>query len=371
MHNIVLFINFVTHLINMKMYKKNILVFVLFLITILTTYAQSIENKIDLLLKKEFDNTNTGASVLVAHKGKIIYHKALGKSNIEQNSDIKTNSVFEIGSVTKQFTATSILMLVEDGKLDLNDDITIYFKDYPTYGNKITIHHLLSHTSGIESFTASDEWFDNIHKNMTQKEFMVLFKKTPMLFTPEEKYHYSNTGYFLLGMLIEKISGKSYGEFINKHIFEPIGMKNTYYGSRSKIITNRVLGYEKRDNKIINAMPIPYSHFYSAGGILSTTYDLFLWNRAIKNNKLINKKSKQLAFTNNQLTNGKYSNYGYGWAMDKINEKPTIEHNGGTFGFLSNTIYIQKEDIFVVALTNCLCTEPDSVSKKIASIVSK
>jgi len=268
-------------------------------------------------------------------------------------------------------------MLVEQGKLKLDDDITKYIKDYPTHGHRITIHHLLSHTSGIGSFTASEEWYENRKKDFTKEEFISLFKKLPMHFAPGEKYRYSNTGYYLLAAVIEEISNKTYEEFITEYIFKPLKMKNSYYGSRSKIILNRASGYDNVNDKgdeafneseTVNADALNFIHSHSAGAIVSTVNDLFLWNRAIRNNKLISEENKIKAFTNYQLKDGENTNYGYGWAIEEINGISSIEHNGGTMGFMSNSIYLPKNDIFVVVLTNHTYNNPDYVSTKMAAI---
>lgn len=173
-------------------------------------YSQTFEQEFDLLLSKEYPATGPGAAALVAVNGKVIYRKAFGKANLELGVDMSPNNVFEIGSITKQFTTVSILMLVEQGKLKLDDDITTYIEDYPTHGHRITMHHLLTNTSGISSFTASDEWYDNRKKDYTKGEFISLFKKIPMLYAPGEKYHYSNTGFFYWL--------KSLRKFLKKHM---------------------------------------------------------------------------------------------------------------------------------------------------------
>ncbi|UNY99833.1 beta-lactamase family protein [Zhouia spongiae] len=350
------------------MIQKLIATLLLFTFTISNTFSQSPEKQFDRLLHQEYPDAATAASAPIAVDGEIIYQKSFGKASLKLNADATINSVFEIGSVTKQFTAVAIMMLAEQGKLNLDDNITTYFKDYPTHGHTITIDQILSHTSGLASFTSSDEWYNNRYNEMTQEELMTLFKKMPMLFAPGEKYHYSNTGYYLLGMLIEKVSNKSYSEFIEENIFDKAGMKNSSFMSRHKIIPNRATGHDKIKDEFVKADEMLYTHAYSAGAILSTTYDLYLWNRAIRNNTLISKESKKKAFTNYKLSNGKYANYGYGWAVDGVNGVPSIEHNGGSFGFLSNTIYLPEEDIFVVVLSNCVCSATDFVSTKMAAI---
>ncbi len=287
------------------MKKYNLILILLFTISI-SGYCQNFEKEFDLLLSKEYPITGPGATALVAVNGKVIYQKAFGKANLELGVDMSLNNILEIGSITKQFIAVSILMLVEQGKLKLDDDITKFIKDHPTHGHRITIHHLLSHTSGIGSFTASDEWYDNRKKDFTKEEFFNLFEKLPMHFAPGEKYQYSNTGYFLLNAVIEEISNKTYAEFIDTYIFKPLEMRNSYYENRSRIILNRASGYDNIKDKTdadfdesetVNGEMINYSHFNGAGAILSTVNDLFLWNRAIRNNKLISEESKRKAFT--------------------------------------------------------------------------
>lgn len=358
------------------MKKFNFILILLFAFSI-SGYSQNFEKEFDFLLNKEYSTSGPGATALVAVNGKVIYQKAFGKANLELGVNMSINSVLEIGSITKQFTAVSILMLVEQGKLKLDDDITKYIKDYPTYGHRISIHQLLSHTSGIGSFTASEEWYENRKKDLTKVELINLFKKIPMVYAPGEKYLYSNTGYFLLATIIEEISNKTYEEFISEYIFKPLEMKNSYYGSRSKIILNRASGYDnvndKRDKEFnesetVNGDVLNFIHFHSAGAIVSTAFDLFLWNRAIRNNKLISEENKAKAFTNYQLKDGKNTNYGYGWAIEEINGVSSIEHNGGTFGFRSNSIYLPKEDVFVVVLSNHTYNDPDYVSTKMAAI---
>ena len=360
------------------MKKLNLILILLFIISI-SGYSQDFEKEFDLLLSKEYPTSGPGAAALVAVNGKIIYQKAFGKANLELGVNMSINSVCEIGSITKQFTAVAILMLVEQGKLKLDDEITKYLKNYPTHGHKITIHHLLTHTSGMSSYTASDEWYDNRKKDYTKEHYINLFKQLPMRFAPGEKYLYSNTGYVLLAAIIEEISNKTYEEFIKEFIFKPLGMKKSYYESNTEIILNRAAGYDNVNDLIdkdfnksetVNGEARNLSHFNGAGAILSTVHDLFLWNRAIRNNKLINEESKIMAFTNYQLKDGKNTNYGYGWAIEDVNGISSIEHNGGTAGFRNNSIYLPKNDVFVAVFTNRTYSDPDYVSTKMAAIAS-
>lgn len=247
--------------------------------------AQSIEIQIDNLIKKQFKSNETGVSALVAKNGKVIYRKAFGKANLELDVDMTSDNVFQVGSITKQFTSVSILMLLEEGKLNLEDEITKFIPDYPTKGQKITVHHLLTHTSGIKSYTAMQSFGEIFTIDQSPLKFIEFFKNEPMDFNPGEKYMYNNSGYFLLGYIIEKVSGMSYSKFIQERIFDKIDMKNSYYGSQTKLIKNRASGYQKRE-VFSNAQYISLTLPYAAGSIMSTVDDMFKWQTAITNDVL-------------------------------------------------------------------------------------
>ncbi len=329
--------------------------------------AQDLTSQVDALLTKQYPSDGPGAVALISKGGKPIYRKAFGMASMENNVALTPEHVFEIGSITKQFTAVSILMLVEQGKLSLEDPINKYIENYPMHGHTITIHHLLTHTSGIKSYTGMERWTKLWRNDMTPQEMIDLFKEEPMDFAPGEKYLYNNSAYFMLGYIIEKASGVSYPDFVEKNIFTPLGMKNSYYGSKSKIIKNRALGYQKAE-EYINAEYLSLTQPYAAGSIMSTVDDLLLWNTAVHANKLVKKETLQKAFTNYKLNNGKLINYGYGWGLNDINGSATFEHSGGIFGYTTNAIYLPKEDVFVAVFSNCDCNPPGDVSTRMAAL---
>ncbi|WP_236975955.1 serine hydrolase [Membranihabitans maritimus] len=332
--------------------------------------CQTQSEKFDRLLEMQFSPEGPGATALVSQNGKIIYQRALGKANLEHNVPMENDMIFEIGSITKQFTAVAILMLMEEGKLSLQDDIKKYIMDYPVQGYNITIHHLLTHTSGIKSYTSIKKFNPNFWRlDHTPEEIIDSFKNEPMDFEPGEEYRYNNSGYILLGHIIEKISGISYEEFIETRIFAPLGMNHSRYGKMSEIVSGRANGYHKQDT-FINAEYLSLTVPYAAGSVLSTAKDLHLWNSAITNNELISQSTKELAFTNYKTNNGENINYGYGWTINEINGSNTIEHGGGIFGFLSNSIYLPEENIYVAVFSNCDCSSPVEVSTRMAAITA-
>ena len=349
----------------------SIQLFTFFILVILGTsgYSQpkNFELKVDELLLKQYMAGEPGAVALVAKKGEVIYKKAFGMANMELDIPMRTDMIFEIGSITKQVTAVAILMLMEEGKLNLEDDITKYIGNYPVHGHKINIHHLLTHTSGLNNYTNIEEWTHLWRQDYTPSEFIDIIKKFPMDFTPGEKWNYSNTAYFILGYIIEKASGIPYPQFIQEKIFAPLGMKNSMYGSHSKIIKNRASGYQKTDS-LVNAEYLSMTQPYAAGALMSTVEDLYIWNKAVQSYKLIKEETTKKAFTNYTLNNGDPINYGYGWKLSEINGSPTVEHSGGIFGYLTNGIYLPNEDVYVIILSNSGNNSPINVSTKIAAL---
>ncbi|MBL7851765.1 MAG: serine hydrolase [Cyclobacteriaceae bacterium] len=337
----------------------------LFLLVSLPAFSQKLNAQFDALLKETYKPNEPGAVALVAKGGKPIYRAAFGMADMENNVAMRPEHVFEIGSITKQFTAVAVLMLMEQGKLKREDPLTKYIPDYPK-GESITIHHLLTHTSGIKSYTGMEAWAKRWREDLTPLQMIDIFKNEPMDFAPGEKWSYNNSAYFILGYIIEKVSGMPYPEFLEKNIFVPLGLKNTYYGSQSKIIRNRAQGYQKQDD-FARAEYLSLTQPYAAGSIMSTVDDLLTWQLAINANKLVKKETIQLAYTPVKLNSGEVHDYGYGWGIGAINGSATIEHSGGIFGYSTNEIYLPKEDIYVVVLANCDCRGPVDVSTRMAA----
>jgi len=239
------------------------------------TRANDLVDAIDSMIAKAVLADGPGISLIVTRNGKSIYHKARGMANLELGVPLETSSVFRIGSITKQFTAAAVMLLAEDGKLSIEDDITKFLPDYPTHGHKITIEHLLTHTSGIKSYTDIPHYTDaSIKNDLTVTELIDVFKNQPMDFAPGERFAYTNSGYVLLGAIIEKLSGENYESFLQKRIFDPLEMRHSFYGQRSRIINNRATGYQGSSGQPLNAAFLSMTQPYTAGSLLSTTGDL-------------------------------------------------------------------------------------------------
>lgn len=352
-------------------YFKTICVLVITLISLLKISAQKFNSQIDSLIINEFkDNKGPGLVFLVAKNGKPVYEKAIGKANLELNVDLKKENVFQIASMTKQFTAIAILILEEQGKLNVKDAVSKYISNYPN-GDKITLHHLLTHTSGIKDFTKLKALKDISQKEMTPEMMVDFFKNEKVDFLPGEKFDYNNSGYVLLGHIIELVSKESYENFLKKNIFDKAGMENTFYATDRKIVKNRAYGYHKKESGYVNKTVISYSIPFSSGALMSTSADLLKWQIALTQNKLLKKENLEKAFRKYKLNNGEEFSYGYGWHLKNIKGITSREHGGHLFGFKSMAVYVPFIDIYVVALSNCDCNSPTEITRKIVEITLK
>ena len=355
----------------MKLCSALCALFLLFTASV-TAQDAALQAQFDQLLQAQYPADGPGAAVLVTKKGQVIYQRAIGMADLELDVPLKTDHVFRIGSVTKQFTAAAILLLTEQGKLSLQDEITKFIPDYPTLGKTITVTHLLNHTSGIKSYTGMEEWDDMTRrKDFTPAALVDFFKNQPMDFEPGTKYKYNNSAYVLLGFIIEKVSGKSYASFIDEAFFKPLGMRHSYYGDVKPLIKNRANGYtEAEPSGFANADYLSMTQPYAAGSIMSTVEDLTTWTLAVHNGKVLQPESLKKAFTPNILPDGTNTYYGFGWNIKNMMGSPSIEHGGGINGFLSSLVYVKGEDVCVVILTNCDCNGPDPLADKLAALAA-
>jgi CubicO group peptidase (beta-lactamase class C family) len=261
-------------------------------------------------------------------------------------------------------------MLAEQGKLRVDDEITKFIPDYPTQGHKITLHHLLTHTSGIKSFTSMKGLNDIAKMDLTPLELIGFFKNETMDFAPGEQFKYNNSGYVILGYVIEMVSGQAYADFVGEHIFKKLEMTASQFASHRKVIQKRASGYQKRTG-YLNARQISFSIPYASGSLMSSIDDMYAWQEAMNNNKLINNETKNKAFTNYTLNNGTRINYGYGWHLKTIEGLSTREHGGSIFGFKSMGVYVPEQDIYVIGLNNCDCNSPTKITRQIAELAIK
>ena len=321
--------------------------------------GQTKNEQLDKLLNLYQEYGKFNGSVLITDQGKVVYKKGFGMANMEWDIPNKTNTKHRLGSITKQFTAMLILQLAAENILDLHVPVSKYLPDYPKEsGNIITIHHLLTHTSGIPNYTSFPGFMEKESRNpYTPDEFVEKFANKDLEFTPGEKFNYSNSGYFLLGVIVEKLAGKTYEQMLLDNIFTPLKMKNTGYDNHGKILNNRATGYEKNGNTFVNSKYLDMSIPYSAGSMYSTVEDLYLWDQALYTNKILPQKYMDLYFKPHILAFGN-NHYAYGWAVGKdiigntTDSIYVISHGGGINGFntiISRTI---SDKSLVVLLNN-------------------
>lgn len=290
-----------------------------------------------------------GVVVKVIQDGHEVKSAAYGLANLEWSIPVTTNSVFEIGSITKQFTASCILMLQQEKKLSIDDPISKYLADTPAAWSNVTIRHLLSHTSGIKSYTGLDGFA--LTKHLKQHEFIEAIGKQRMEFQPGESWKYSNTGFNLLGFIVENVSGKPYWTFLHERILAPLQMTSTTDRYPGQIITNRVSGYEQTNHVHINR-DYDLTDVFAAGAIASTVGDLAKWNTALDTDTILNAESKKLAWIQQRLNTGKATNYGLGWFIENVEGHRSIGHGGSTSGFNGSVQRFPEDKLVVILLTN-------------------
>jgi CubicO group peptidase (beta-lactamase class C family) len=333
--------------------------------------AEGLTAKIDALLEKTYKAGEPGAALLIKKDGRILHRKGFGTADLELGLPVAPDMSFRLGSITKQFTAVAILMLEEQGKLSVKDPVDKYLPDFPTPGKTITIENLLTHTSGVVSYTALPEWLPLWRKDMSVAELIGLFKDKPLEFGPGEHWKYSNSGYVLLGAVIEKAAGLTYESFIQKNIFEPLGMTHSYYGSASRVLPWRIPGYDAEGKAFVNAPYISMTQPYAAGSLLSSVDDLVLWYEGLLSGKLIKRESLERAWTPFKLNDGSNTGYGYGWAVSDYRGHRLIEHGGGIMGFSTYGMLFPGDRTLILLLTNSAIAgrDPEPFAVQIADLV--
>ena len=325
----------------------------------LTSYGLSLlaQNNLsaraDATIKNFKKDAEFSGAVLIGQNGKIVFQKAYGYANREWNIPNTTQTKFRIASLTKQFTAAAILILHDRGKLKVTDPISRYLPDLPAEWQRVTIHQLLTHTSGLPEYTSPPEIEKTLNlTGATPQQLIDLVRQQPMLFSPGTKFHYCNTGYLLLGMIIEKVSGLDYGAFLNRNIFVPLQLNNTGYDSRANILPERASGYWMRNGRVENAGYVDVSIPYAAGGLYSTVSDLFRWNEALATGRLLSVESQRAMFTPYPEAVLSGMHYGYGVVITERLGQPRYYHGGGIQGFATAIERYPKSNVCVVVLSN-------------------
>ena len=332
--------------------------------------SQPLAAQLDALLAPQFKPGDPGATVIVVKDGKTVLRKAYGMADVAAKVPLTPATTLRLGSITKQFTAVAILMLADEGRLALNDPITRFFPDFPMQGKVITVEHLLTHTSGIVSYTGKPGFGATMTRDFSVAEMIDGFKNDPLEFEPGTRFHYNNSGYFLLGAIIEKVSGQPYARFLERRIFAPLGMNDTAYEGFERSRAPRAVGHTATDKGFAHSEPLSMSQPYAAGALVSTVDDLATWDAAIQAGQLLTPASWKRAFTSYRMAPDRTANYGYGWHIGKLQGVPMIEHGGGINGFSTHALRIPDRKVYVAVLTNSDSgpANPGLVARKAAGI---
>ena len=327
--------------------------------------------RVDAIVDPPIKNgTLAGASVAVTKGGQTLLLKEYGFADLELGVPTPPKATYEIGSVTKQFTAAAILLLAEQGKLSLDDSLTKHLPDYPTHGNTVTIRQLLNHTSGIKGYTEMPEFreFQRLHR--PRQELVALFSGVPFEFAPGAEQTYNNSAFFLLGLIVEKLSGTPYESFVKTSLFDKVGMPDSYYCSEKTVRKNHAHGYDTDEGKLVLKGYLDHLWPYAAGSLCSNTTDLVAWTRALHGGKVLSPASYREMTTAGALSDGTKIRYGMGISVADIGGRHAIAHGGGISGFLSEVEYYPDDDLVVVVLLNTAGpVAPRDIAKQIVDQV--
>lgn len=329
----------------------------------LATAQPVAQERLDLQARGYTANQRFNGAVLVAKDGKPVLSKGYGMANFEWNEPVTPDTKFRLGSITKQFTAMAVLLLSDQGKLKVDDAVCKFVDPCPGTWKPITLHHLLTHTSGIPNFTAFKSYVKTMSQPSPPAETLKRFLNEPLDFAPGSKFSYSNSGYVLLGYIIEKVTGCSYADFVGKNIFNPLGMHDTGYDDTVTVLPRRAAGYERVGGQLRNAAYLDMSIPHAAGSLYSTTLDLMKWDEALTAHKLLSPESYKRYFT------PALNNYAYGWTVKTEDGVEQINHSGGINGFSTRIVRIPSQHLLVVTLNNVQPGQPEKLAQDLVKLM--
>lgn len=340
----------------------------LFTFATLALAQSSLDSAVADYVKAEMERQHIpGLALLVTRDGKVVRSEGFGLANVELQVPVKPETIFQSGSVGKQFTATAVMMLVEAGKIGLNDPLTKYFPDAPPSWKNVTVRELLSHTGGFGDYPKNF----NFRKDWTEPQLLKLVESIPLAYPPGTKWEYSNLGYLTLGILIHRVSGEFYGDFLQKRIFQPLGMQTTRIISEADIVPNRAAGYRLVKGELKNQEWVaPAMNTTADGSLYFSIVDLSKWDAALYEGKLLKRSSFDLMWTPVKLKNGQpnKAGYGFGWFIEQRNGHRCIHHDGSWQGFETAIDRYVDDHLSVVALTNLAGAKPGEITKHVAEM---
>lgn len=308
-----------------------------------------------------------GLSVAVAVGDEMVLAEGYGLAEVEHDVPADADTLFRIGSVTKQFTAAAIVRLAEQGKLYIDDDVRSFLPDYPTHGHEVTLRHLLTHTSGIRGYTElGPAFWSDAAVELTHDEMVARWKDLPFQFPPGTRWAYSNSGYYLLGMVVEEVSGRTYAEYLAQELFEPLELTHIRYDSNVDIVKNRAQGYRLVDGVLANDGLIATSRPGAAGALIASAKDLVRWQIALVSGEVVRPESYEEMTTPFLLDDNTETKYGFGLMLAELEGRPCVRHGGGIFGFNAELLYLPEERVSVAAISNCEGFRAENVAFAVA-----
>ncbi len=340
-------------------------------------FAQTVDiteaklKSIDSVFKLSFPASEPGAIMILAKDGKPIMRKAYGMSNIELNVTLNTDQKMGIGSISKQFTAIAILLLQQENKLNVKDDIRKYLPQYNTWGRSITIEQILSHTSGIPSYTELPGFDTLADKKVSNSRLIKFFESAPLIFEPGSNWSYSNSGFVLAGIIVEKITGMPFNDFVDQRILRQLNMTNSSFGTSNYALHNKTAEYAGNTPKGKIKMEPQYDWYwaYGAGQIISTVDDMLKWDEALYNKNFIQPELLQQAHTTYQLTTGNPANYGLGWGVATMGNKMLLQHGGAIGGYRAQGFRVPDDHLYFLVMSNSGTTNAGLMGNKVLSIL--
>ncbi len=327
--------------------------------------------RIDTILSEFCTDDRPGIAVIACRDSRPVFRKAYGLADLEHGIPLEPDMVFRIASVTKQFTAMLIMQLVEAGAISLDDELTAYIPEFPTQGNTVTIRHLLTHTSGIGNYHQLDDFQEKLYRDFTPDQMIERFTALSFDFAPGEQYRYCNTGYFLLGAIIERVTGKSYSENLREKIFDPLGMNSAQVARNDTLIPRRVRGYWCEDGVHCNIAQSNLTQAFSTGSLAMSVDDLATWDEALYTDALLSDAGRRQMWTPGVLDDGSSTQYGFGWELTEYLGHDLISHDGSIDGFTSAVIRVPDEHIYIAVLNNVYPSDPGPVfcAKRILGVM--
>ncbi len=309
-----------------------------------------------------------GLAVVVLRGRDTLLARGYGYANLEDSVRATPRTVFRIGSLTKQFTAALVMQLVQEGKLALDDSIQHFLPDYPVQGHRVTLRHLLGHTSGIRSYTTVPELWRVVRTDLPPDSVVALFASKPFDFAPGERYRYNNSGYFLLGVILERVTGRPYAELLHERLFGPLGLRDSRYCSTRPVVARRAQGYANAPEGFVNADWISMTLPYAAGAICASALDLAAWTEDLWSGRVVGTAAFQEMTTPGRLTSGATTGYGFGLFIDSLDGHYRVRHSGSIQGFRASITHLRDDHLTVVVAANGEVTNTGRLAERLAQV---